>query len=124
MTYDRNIDARRRLAAMSPVRDTCPPGGSSRPHRPATFTLYRETESGHWCGLELPAAINLIETRFGGIAGLNTAGAGDPIRFMPETWAAYGAGRDGIRRGTLSWRRALSGRERIREQPRPRHLRL
>lgn len=95
VTYDRNIDARRQLAAMSPVRDTLP-AWRIVPTAPADdlLTLYRETEAATGVGWNYLAAINLIETRFGSIAGLSTAGAQGPMQFMPETWAAYGAGGD------------------------------
>src|SRR4029079_11764335 len=39
------------------------------------------------------AAINLIETGFGRIAGVSTAGAPRPTPFLPSTLAAYGEGR-------------------------------
>lgn len=95
VTYDRNIDARRQLAAISPVRDTLP-AWRIIPTAPADalLTLYRETEAATGVGWNYLAAINLIETRFGSIAGLSTAGAQGPMQFMPETWAAYGDGGD------------------------------
>ncbi|PRC47892.1 lytic transglycosylase, partial [Mycobacterium sp. ITM-2017-0098] len=40
------------------------------------------------------AAINFVETAFGRIAGVSTAGAQGPMQFMPSTFAAYGAGSD------------------------------
>ncbi|MFM9035887.1 MAG: transglycosylase SLT domain-containing protein [Mycobacterium sp.] len=94
-TYDRNVDARRQLAAMSPVRDTLPAWRLIAP-APAGDLLgyYREAEAATGVGWNYLAAINLIETRFGSIAGLSTAGAQGPMQFMPETWAAYGNGGD------------------------------
>lgn len=94
-TYDRNIDARRQLTAMSPVRDTLP-AWRIIPTAPADelLTLYREAEAATGVGWNYLAAINLIETRFGSIAGLSTAGAQGPMQFMPETWAQYGNGGD------------------------------
>jgi membrane-bound lytic murein transglycosylase B len=94
-TYDRNIDARRQLQAMSPVRDTLP-AWRIIPTAPADalLNLYREAEAATGVGWNYLAAINLIETRFGSIAGLSTAGAQGPMQFMPETWAMYGKGGD------------------------------
>ncbi|MCW1959281.1 MAG: lytic murein transglycosylase [Mycobacterium sp.] len=95
MIYDRNINARRQLTAMSPVRDTLP-AWRIIPSAPAGDLLgfYREAEAATGVGWNYLAAINLIETKFGSIAGLSTAGAQGPMQFMPETWAAYGDGTD------------------------------
>ncbi len=38
------------------------------------------------------AAINMVETGFGRIVGLSTAGAQGPMQFMPATWAEVGTG--------------------------------
>ena len=94
-TYERNIDARRQLTAMSPVRDTLP-AWRIIPTAPADelLNLYREAEVATGVGWNYLAAINLVETRFGSIAGLSTAGAQGPMQFMPETWAMYGNGGD------------------------------
>lgn len=92
-TYDRNIDARRQLTGLSPVRDTLP-AWRIIPTAPADELLafYREAEAATGVGWNYLAAINLIETRFGSIAGVSSAGAQGPMQFMPETWAAYGKG--------------------------------
>lgn len=94
-TYDRNIDARRQLTAMSPVRDTLP-AWRIIPTAPADelLNLFHEAEAAFGVGWNYLAAINLVETRFGSIAGLSTAGAQGPMQFMPETWAQYGKGGD------------------------------
>jgi membrane-bound lytic murein transglycosylase B len=92
-TYNRNIDARRQLSAMTAPRDTLPAWRIIAP-TPADelLGLYREAEAATGVGWNYLAAINLIETRFGSIAGVSTAGAQGPMQFMPETWAAYGKG--------------------------------
>jgi membrane-bound lytic murein transglycosylase B len=92
-TYDRNVDARRQLSAMSPLRDTLPAWRIIAP-APAAELLgyYRDTEAATGVGWNYLAAINLIETRFGSIAGVSMDGAQGPMQFMPQTWAAYGNG--------------------------------
>lgn len=92
-TYDRNVDARRQLAAMSPLRDTLPAWRIVAP-APAAELLgyYRDAEAATGVGWNYLAAINLIETRFGSIAGVSVDGAQGPMQFMPQTWAAYGNG--------------------------------
>jgi membrane-bound lytic murein transglycosylase B len=51
-----------------------------------------EAESGvAWNYL---AAINLVETRFGSIVGVSSAGAQGPMQFLPSTFAGYGHGGD------------------------------
>lgn len=92
--YDRNVDARRQLNAMAPPRpDTLPPWRILAP-APADVLLgyYREAEAATGVGWNYLAAINLIETRLGSIAGVSSAGAQGPMQFMPPTWAAYGQG--------------------------------
>jgi hypothetical protein len=92
-TYDHNLDARRNLNAMAEVRDTLP-AWRIIPSAPAEELLgnYREAEAATGVGWNYLAAINLVETKFGSIAGVSTAGAQGPMQFMPATWAAYGKG--------------------------------
>ncbi len=93
--YDRNVDARRQLTAMSFAKDTLP---AWRIEPPAPFDelmgYYRAAESESGVGWNYLAAINLIETRFGSIVGLSTAGAQGPMQFLPSTFASYGQGGD------------------------------
>lgn len=93
--YDRNINARRQLAAMAEVRSTVP-AWRIQPPAPADELMgyYREAEAATGVGWNYLAAINLIETRFGSIDGVSTAGAHGPMQFMPSTFAAYGEGGD------------------------------
>ena len=93
--YDRNVDASRQLAAMAHVKDTLPACRINAP-APAEELLgdYHEAESASGVGWNYLAAINLIETRFGSIEGVSTAGAQGPMQFLPSTFAAYGAGGD------------------------------
>jgi hypothetical protein len=89
--YDRNIEARRQLAAMAVPRDTLP-AWRIEPPPPADELLgyYREAEAATGVGWNYLAAINFIETRFGSIHGVSTAGAEGPMQFLPSTFAAYG----------------------------------
>lgn len=93
LVYDRNIDARRQLNAMAEPRDTLP-AWRIVPPAPAEQLMgyYREAEAATGVPWNYLAAINLIETRFGSIAGTSAAGAQGPMQFMPATWAAYGQG--------------------------------
>ncbi len=93
--YDRNVDARRQLQAMTPTRDTLPPW-HIEPPAPADELLsyYHQAESESGVGWNYLAAINLIETRFGSIVGASTAGAQGPMQFLPATFAGYGQGGD------------------------------
>jgi membrane-bound lytic murein transglycosylase B len=93
--YDRNVDARRQLTAMTPVRATLP---AWRVEPPAAadelLSYYHQAESESGVGWNYLAAINLVETRFGSIDGASTAGAQGPMQFLPATFAAYGQGGD------------------------------
>ncbi|ORV10626.1 lytic transglycosylase [Mycolicibacterium canariasense] len=94
-TYDRNVDARRQLAAMAHPKDTLPAWRIAAP--PAAEELlaaYHESEAASGVGWNYLAAINLIETHFGSISGDSAAGAQGPMQFMPATFAAYGNGGD------------------------------
>ena len=94
-TYDCNVDARRQLTAMTPLKDTVPPWRIVAP-APADELLgyYHDAEAALGVGWNYLAAINLIETRFGSIDGLSTAGAQGPMQFLPATFEAYGEGGD------------------------------
>jgi membrane-bound lytic murein transglycosylase B len=94
--YDYNIDARHQLdALLDSPKDTLPAWRIDAP-APADELLgyYREAESATGVGWNYLAAINMIESRFGRIVGLSSAGAHGPMQFMPSTFASYGAGGD------------------------------
>lgn len=93
--YDRNVDARRQLTAMTSARDTLP-AWRIEPPAPADELVgyYHQAESESGVGWNYLAAINLIETRLGSINGVSSAGAQGPMQFLPATFANYGQGGD------------------------------
>ena len=85
------------LSALATVcRKPTLPAGRIDPPRPAEELLgyYRKAEAASGVGWNYLAAINFVETAFGRVAGVSTAGAQGPMQFMPATFAAYGAGGD------------------------------
>jgi hypothetical protein len=93
--FDRNIDARRQLEAMSRGRGrpTLPAWRVTAPAPPAELLgYYREAEKSSGVGWNYLAAINLVETAFGRISGVSGAGAQGPMQFLPSTFAIYGRG--------------------------------
>jgi soluble lytic murein transglycosylase-like protein len=93
--YDRNVDARRQLTAMGRGKPTLP-AWRITPPAPADELLgyYRKAEAATGVAWNYLAAINFVETAFGRIAGVSTAGAQGPMQFMPSTFAGYGHGGD------------------------------
>jgi soluble lytic murein transglycosylase-like protein len=93
--YDRNVDARRQLEAMANVRDMLP-AWHVDPPIPADELMgdYHAAEAETGVGWNYLAAINLVETRFGSVNGVSTAGAQGPMQFLPSTFAGYGRGGD------------------------------
>ena len=93
--YDRNVDARRQLTAITPVRSTLP-AWRIVPPAPADQLLgfYHQAEADTGVSWNYLAAINLVETRLGSIDGVSTADAQGPMQFLPATFAAYGQGGD------------------------------
>jgi soluble lytic murein transglycosylase-like protein len=93
--YSRNVDARRQLQAMAHVRDTVPAWRIAAPPPIDELTGdYHAAEAESGVGWNYLAAINFVETRFGSINGVSTAGAEGPMQFLPSTWASYGSGGD------------------------------
>ncbi|PEG37724.1 lytic transglycosylase [Mycolicibacterium duvalii] len=93
--YDRNVDARRQLEAMSrgPGKPTLPAWHVNPPTALAELRAhYGEAERNSGVGWNYLAAINFVETAFGRIRGVSTAGAQGPMQFLPSTFAMYGRG--------------------------------
>ena len=81
------------LARLNKPRRTLPPWKIISPPPPATLLGYfKSAQARYGVPWTYLAAIELIETEFGRVAGLSTAGAEGPMQFMPATWAAYGSG--------------------------------
>lgn len=93
--YDRNVDARRQLTALTAVRATLP-AWRIEPPAPADelMNYYHQAEAESGVGWNYLAAINFVESRFGSIVGASTAGAQGPMQFLPSTFAGYGQGGD------------------------------
>ena len=93
--YDRNIDARRQLMALTDPKATMPPWRVVSPV-PANelMAAYRAAETASGVPWSYLAAINFVETGFGRINGVSDDAAQGPMQFLPSTFAAYGAGGD------------------------------
>ena len=93
--YDHNIEARRQLAAMAEPKSTLPAWRIQPPPPPEELLgYYRDSEAATGVSWNVLAAINFIETRFGSIDGVSTAGAQGPMQFLPSTFAGYAEGGD------------------------------
>jgi hypothetical protein len=62
----------------------------------ALLGYFKEAERATGIGWQYLAAINFIETGFGRIHGLSTAGAQGPMQFLPSTWNESGIGKGDI----------------------------
>jgi membrane-bound lytic murein transglycosylase B len=93
--FDRNVDARRQLGAMGRGQSMLP-AWRIDPPTPADELqgYYRDAEAATGVGWNYLAAINLIETGFGRVAGVSSAGAQGPMQFLPSTFATHGADGD------------------------------
>lgn len=80
-----------RLVSSGPAPRTSPKVG---PPPPATRLLgwYREAERRFRIRWQLLAAVNFVESAFGKVRNVSTAGAQGPMQFEPATWRAYGLG--------------------------------
>jgi hypothetical protein len=88
-----NLDAASALAGLVVPHKRLPHWTIVLPPPPSTLLGYfRTAQSRFGVRWEYLAAIELIETRFGRIQGVSSAGARGPMQFLPDTWARYGSG--------------------------------
>ncbi|MFN0089424.1 MAG: lytic murein transglycosylase [Acidimicrobiales bacterium] len=89
-----NAAARRDLLSMTKQRKNVLPAWEVTDPAPAEElrSFYERGERTFGVDWEYLAAINFIETGFGRIRGLSSAGARGPMQFIPSTWASYGRG--------------------------------
>lgn len=95
--YDLNVDARHHLMALN--------AGEAKPTLPAwridapaplgeLVGDYQAAAAATGVDWTYLAAINMVETDFGRINGVSTAGAQGPMQFLPSTFAGYAEGGD------------------------------
>ncbi len=88
-----DLAANAALSRLTVPEKHFPPWRISEPPRAQTLLDYfREAQSRFGIGWQYLAAIEFIETRFGRVHGLSTAGAQGPMQFLPSTWSTYGKG--------------------------------
>ena len=92
----RHAGARRNLRALTTqLSDTLPAWRIVEPlPAPELLAAYQEAEARFGVPWTVLAAVNMVETGFGRIVGLSTAGALGPMQFIQSTWDAYGMGGD------------------------------
>ena len=88
-----NLEAAAVLTRLVAPRRSLPHWTIVQPPAPNTLLGYfKAAQSRFGVPWEYLAAIEFIETRFGRVAGLSSAGAQGPMQFLPATWARYGNG--------------------------------
>jgi murein DD-endopeptidase MepM/ murein hydrolase activator NlpD len=78
-----------------PVSFTTPPASPQRLDLPALHVLWQRAGSAYGIPWNVLAAINKIESNFGGNMGPSSAGAVGWMQFMPSTWLRWGFDADG-----------------------------
>jgi membrane-bound lytic murein transglycosylase B len=88
-----NLDAAGALSRLVTPRRSLPPWRIIQPPSPGTLRRFFEAaEARFGVPWQYLAAIEFVETKFGRVEGLSTAGAEGPMQFLPSTWARYGRG--------------------------------
>ncbi len=94
-TVSLEIDARISVGGISNAEppDTMPAWAIIEPlSADKLLDIYRRASDETGIDWTYLAAINMVETGFGRIVGLSSAGAQGPMQFMPATWAEVGTG--------------------------------
>jgi membrane-bound lytic murein transglycosylase B len=92
-TLGANLTAAAALQRLNQPRKSLPPWRIAPAPAPATLLGYfKSAQARYGVPWQYLASIELIESDFGRVVGLSTAGAEGPMQFMPATWAAYGRG--------------------------------
>jgi hypothetical protein len=88
-----NLAAASSLSELTTPQRSLPRWTIVQPPAPNTLLGYfRAAQSRLGVRWEYLAAIELIETSFGRVHGVSSAGAQGPMQFLPATWAQYGRG--------------------------------
>jgi murein DD-endopeptidase MepM/ murein hydrolase activator NlpD len=82
-------------AISVPVSFTSPPASPQRVALPALHLLWQRAGAAYGIPWNVLAAINKIESNFGGNMGPSSAGAVGWMQFMPSTWLRWGFDADG-----------------------------
>ena len=89
------VRARRELLAIPPSGTLRPRIRAAEPEPAANLRAYYDrAQRRYGVRWELLAAVNFVESGFGRLRNMSTAGARGPMQFMPATWRAYGLGGD------------------------------
>ncbi len=105
-----NLAAAASLAHIVTPRRRLPPWKIVQPPPANTLLRYFKTaQSRFGVRWQYLAAIEFVETKFGRVKGVSSAGAQGPMQFLPATWASYGHGNiDDPRDAILAAARYLS----------------
>jgi len=88
-----NVVAANVLSRLVTPRKRLPPWKVVQPPAAATLLDYfKAAQARFGVRWQYLAAIEFIETKFGRVHGVSTAGAQGPMQFLPSTWARYGKG--------------------------------
>jgi hypothetical protein len=114
-----DVDAAAALSRITTPRKRLPDWRIVQPPPPSTLMRYfRAAQSRFGVPWQDLAAIEFVETRFGRVRGLSSAGAQGPMQFLPTTWARYGSGHiDNQRDAILSAARYLVANGAPRDMP-------
>ena len=90
------VDAGSAAASSTGTPSTTVPAWTIRDPLPGSELLpvYRQAETETGVPWSILAAVHFVETRFGRIDGVSSAGAQGPMQFLPSTWAIHGQGGD------------------------------